>query len=65
MAVLTIETDIIASIAASPTGRAVIMSVESFRNYVIVFIGDQNVFDVTLTDNFQHQNQFLHIRVTN
>ena len=41
MAVLKVETDIIASIAASPTG------------------------DVTLTDNFQYESQFLHIRVTN
>jgi hypothetical protein len=35
-AVLKVETDIIASIAASPTG------------------------DVTLTDNFQYESQFLH-----
>ena len=64
MAVLKIKTDIIASIAASPTGRPVIlviMSVVAFRNDVIVVIGDVKIS----TDNFQHQNQFLHMRVTN
>jgi hypothetical protein len=42
-AVLKVETDIIASIAASLTGRAmilVIMYVEIFRTGVIVFIGN-------------------------
>ena len=43
MAVLKVETDIIASISASLTGRAVIlviMYVEIFRTGVIVFIGN-------------------------
>jgi hypothetical protein len=42
MAILKVETDIIANIAASPIGRTeifVIMSVEAFRADVIVFIG--------------------------
>jgi hypothetical protein len=39
-AVLKVETDIIPSIAASPTGQAVIMYVEIFKTAVIVFIGD-------------------------
>jgi hypothetical protein len=42
-AVLKVETDIIASISASLTGRAVIlviMYVEIFRTGVIVFIGN-------------------------
>ena len=38
--VLKAKTDIIASIAASPTGRAVIMYVKIFKNDVNVFIGD-------------------------
>ena len=62
--VLKIKTDIIASIAASPTGQPVIlviMSVVAFRNDVIVVIGDVKIS----TDNFQHQNQFLRMRVTN
>jgi hypothetical protein len=62
--VLKIKKDIIASIAASPTGRPVIlviMSVVAFRNDVIVVIGDVKIS----TDNFQHQNQFLRMRVTN
>ena len=37
------------------------MYVEIFKTGVIVFIG---VFDATLTDNFQYQSQFLHMRVT-
>ena len=63
-AVLKVETDIIASIAASSTGWAVIlviMYVEIFKTGVIVFIGDV----VTLTDNFQYQSQFLYMPVTN
>ena len=42
-AVIKVETDIITSIAASPTGRAmiqVIMYVETHQADVIVFIGD-------------------------
>ena len=58
-AVLKVETDIIASIAASLTGRAVMMYVEIFKTDVIVFIGD-----ITRTDNFQYQNQFWCMRVT-
>jgi hypothetical protein len=49
--VLKVETDIIASIAASPTGRAVVLMiiyVEIFKTDIIVFI-----CDVTQTDNFQ------------
>ena len=43
MAILKVETDIIANIAASPIGRTgifMIMSVEAFRTDVIGFIGD-------------------------
>ena len=61
--VLKISTYIITSIAASPTGRAMILVikyVEIFKTGVIVFVGD-----ITLTDNFQYQSQFLHMRVTN
>jgi len=57
-AVLKVEIDIIAIIAESPTGRAVIqviMYLEIFKSGVIVFISDT----VTLTDNFQYQSQFL------
>ena len=40
-AVLKVETDIIASIAASPIGQLlVIMSVDTFKTDVIVFISD-------------------------
>ena len=40
-AVLKVETDIIASIAASPIGQLlVIMSVDTFKTDVIVFIGN-------------------------
>jgi hypothetical protein len=42
-AILKVETDIIVNISASPigpTGIFVIMSVEAFRNDVIVFIDD-------------------------
>ena len=42
-AILKVETDIIVNISASPigpTGIFVIMSVEAFRNGVIVFIDD-------------------------
>jgi len=59
-AVLKVETDINASIAASLTGQAGIMYVEIFKTGVIVFIGD-----VTRTDNFQYQSQFLCMRVMN
>jgi hypothetical protein len=38
-AVMKVETDIIANIAASPIGRAVIMFVETSKTDVIVFIG--------------------------
>jgi hypothetical protein len=36
---MKVETDIIANIAASPIGRAVIMFVETSKTDVIVFIG--------------------------
>ena len=64
MAVLKVETDIITSITTSPTGRAVIlviMYVKIFKTGVIVFNND--VFEVTLTDNFQYQSEFLRMRV--
>jgi len=51
--VLNIETDI-ASIAASPMGQdaiPVIVYVDTFKTDIIIFIC--NMFDITLTDNFQ------------
>ena len=60
MAVLKVETDIIANITVSPREQAVIMYVEIFKTGVIVFIDD-----VTRTDHFQYQSQFLCMRVTN
>ena len=62
-AVLKVETDIIASITGSLTGRTaklVIMVVEIFKTNAVVFI-----CDVTLTNDFQYQSQFLYMRVTN
>ena len=56
-AVLKVETDIIASITASQTGRAVklvIMYVNIFKTGIIVFISDF-IFNIS---------QFLHMRVT-
>jgi hypothetical protein len=55
MAVLKVETDIIRRAEI-----LVIMYVEIYKTGIIIFIGD-----VTLTDNFQYQNQFLHMWVTN
>ena len=56
MVVMKVEKDI-ASIRASPVGWAVIMYVETFKSDNIVFIGNiYNVFDITLTDNFQYQS---------
>ena len=43
------ETDIIASISASPIGRAVIMSVDTFKTDAIVFIGDVRLTDMRVT----------------
>ena len=51
MAVLKVETDIIRRAEI-----LVIMYVEIYKTGIIIFIGD-----VTLTDNFQYQNQFLHM----
>ena len=59
--VLKVETDISASITACPT-----MYVKIFKTGIIVFISEvKNVFDSTLNDNFQYQNQFLRMWVTN
>ena len=63
-AVLKVETDIIVSIAACPTERAVILVityVKTFKIGVIVFNRrSQNVFDITMTDNFQYQSVLAH-----
>ena len=57
MSVLKIETHYITSIAVSPIQEAtilVITHIETFNTDVIVFISKHyNVFDVTMTDNFQ------------
>jgi len=64
MAVIKVETDIITSIATSLIGRArqdkiLVMYhyVKTFKNDTIVFIANITVIDVSLTDNFQYQNQ--------
>ena len=57
MAVLKVETDIITSISASPIGQTVIlviMSVDTFKTDIIVFIGH-----VRLTDIFLHASYKL------
>ena len=58
MAVLKVETDIITSISASPiigqTVILVIMSVDTFKTDIIVFIGH-----VRLTDIFLHASYKL------
>ena len=53
---MKVETDIITCITVSLIGR-VIMFVEFFKTDV-VFIG-HNGFDVTLTNNFQYQSQYI------
>ena len=40
MSILKVDTEIITSIASSLVGRAVIMYIETFKSYVIVFIGN-------------------------
>ena len=64
MAVLKVETDIITSIAARPIGRAVIlviMYVETFKtkNIILLLVMSLNVTEVTLTDNFLYQSEFV------
>ena len=54
--VLKVETYIITSISVSPIGRAVIMSVDTFKTDVIVFIGNDIM---CLTDSFQHASYEL------
>ena len=38
--VLKVETDIIASVTANPTGQAVMMYIKVFKTGIIVFIGN-------------------------
>jgi len=69
-AVLKVETDIIVSIAGSKPDRTSCDTSDNvcrdLQNYRYCFFRwRKNVFDVTLTDNFQNQSQFLHMRVTN
>jgi hypothetical protein len=63
MSVMKVETHIIASMTASPIGSAVILVImyaETFKNDVNSFYRlHHSVFDITLTDNFQYQNQFV------
>ena len=61
---MKVETDFASTscIAESLIERVVIMYVEIFKHDVIgFFIGSVIVFDVTLTDNFQYQSQFVDI----
>ena len=61
---MKVETDIASTscITEILIERVVIMYVEIFKHDVIVFfIGSVIVFDVTLTDNFQYQSQFIDI----
>jgi len=61
---LKVNTDIITSIAASPTGRAVIlvlMYVEIFKTVIIDFIGDVKMCLKSLTDHFQYQSVLEHV----
>ena len=55
---MTVETGIIVSSAASPTGRAVILViiyVETFiTDGIVLAVASYNVFDIILTDNFHH-----------
>ena len=38
----------------------------TFKTGIIIVIGDVKMcLDIPLTDNFQYQSQFLHVRVTN
>ena len=66
-AVLKVETDIITTIAAMSmscdTSDNVCRDLQNWRYYF--YRWRQNVFDVTLTDNFQYQSQFLRMQVTN
>jgi hypothetical protein len=63
-AILKVETDIIASIAATSRGLAVMLVIIYVVNFItgaIVFIGDiWNVVDITLTDNVQYQSVLAH-----
>jgi len=55
---LKVEIDIIASIGASPTERALILAIIYVEIFKTGVVG-------TLIDNFQYHNQFLRMRVTN
>ena len=56
-AVLKVKTNIITTIAASPTGRSMIMYVEIFKNDVIVFIGDVKI---CLTSHWPINSHYIH-----
>jgi hypothetical protein len=63
MSVLKAKADIFTSIAGV---ILVIMYVEIFKYYChCLYWRCQHVFDVTLSDTFQYQSQFLPMRVTN
>ena len=56
--ILKVETDIITSIAVRPGPVILVtMSIVTFKSDITFFNG--SLFDVTLTDNFQYQNQFV------
>ena len=64
---MKVETD---SIAANLTGRPVILisdnTCQDLQSWLYCFYRwCQNVFDVTMTDKFQYQSQFLHMRARN
>jgi hypothetical protein len=64
MAVLMVETDIITSISENQIQAAilVILFVEIFKTEVIVVICNGIMcFDISLTNNFQYQNQLVDI----
>ena len=69
---MKVETDIIISITTNLIGRAVILVImyiffmsKSSKLTLLFYWWRQNVLDVTLTNNFQYQSQFLRMRVTN
>jgi hypothetical protein len=58
--VMKVKTDIITSITARLMEWAVIvltMYVKTFKTHVIFLSVSHNVFDISLTNNFQHQSQ--------
>ena len=64
MSVLKVSTDIIASITASPTQRNSDTSNNVYQDLQnccwCFYLWRQNVFDITLTDNFQYQSVLVH-----